>query len=60
MLANGEAEAAVGRAIEDYDADLVVLGTQGGGALRQLTGGSRANSLLAWIRPDTLMVRLRD
>ncbi|WP_185928714.1 universal stress protein [Sphingomonas sp. IC081] len=58
VLASGEAEAAVGRAIEDYDADLVVLGTQGGGALRQLTGGSRANSLLAWIRPDTLMVRL--
>lgn len=59
-LASGEPESAVGQAIEDYDADLVVLGTQGGGKLRQLAGGSRANSLLSWIRPDTLMVRLAD
>lgn len=59
-LASGEPEGAVGQAIDDYDADLVVLGTQGGGVLRQLTGGSRVNSLLSWIRPDTLVVRLAD
>jgi hypothetical protein len=28
--------------------------------LRRVTGGSRASSLLSWIRPDTLMVRLPD
>lgn len=59
-LATGEPESAVGQAIEDWQADLVVLGTQGGGGLRQFTGGSRASSLLSWIRPDTLMVRLPD
>ncbi|WP_395334037.1 universal stress protein [Novosphingobium sp. BL-8H] len=59
-LASGEPESAVGQAIEDWDADLVVLGTQGSGGLRRVTGGSRASSLLSWIRPDTLMVRLPD
>ncbi|WP_395394446.1 universal stress protein [Novosphingobium sp. BL-8A] len=58
ILANGEPETAFGQAIEDYEPDLVALGTQGGGGLRQVTVGSRASSLLSWVRPDTLVVRL--
>ncbi|TCM21726.1 nucleotide-binding universal stress UspA family protein [Novosphingobium sp. PhB165] len=60
VLAGGEPEVALGKAIEAYQPDLVVLGTQGGGVLRQLAVGSRASSLLSWVRPDTLMVRLTE
>ena len=53
----GETATVVAKALEDSAADLVVLGTHGHGGLVHATIGSTAESLLSWVKPDTLMVR---
>lgn len=55
----GETDRVMATALAESNADLVVLGTHGCSGLAHAAIGSTAESLLSWVKPDTLMVRQR-
>lgn len=59
MLVYGDTRTEIGKATNEIEPDLVVLGTHGRGWVAHATIGSMASDLLASLPMDTLMVRKR-
>ncbi|MDF3832699.1 universal stress protein [Cupriavidus basilensis] len=57
VIERGAVETALTQYVRQHDIDLVVMGTQGRGAIMSLLLGSTAAKLLDWLPCDTLLVR---
>jgi nucleotide-binding universal stress UspA family protein len=59
LLAYGDTQVEISKAIKKLEPDLLVLGTHGRGSVARATIGSQASDMLSSMLVDTLMVRRR-